>query len=597
MKADKLTIEKIFDKTERLEAPLFQRPYVWNKERNWVPLWEAIEPIATRRLEGKSVRPHFLGTIVLDQMKTGTGQISVRQIIDGQQRLTTLQLLLAAIRDLCTACSEERYAEAFNKLTNNYVPLSDDEDDKLKVLPTNADRNDFKSVMWANSLEAVKAMPHSDPDDEFLIPDAYLYFYNAFRDWVYNDETNVSNKIAKLYTTLREDLNLVVIDLDEADDAQEIFETLNALGTPLLPADLVKNYLFREAEFHKLDSKKLYKAYWSPFDEYKSYWRDEVRQGRLKRPRLDHFLGHYLVCMQGEEVIATQLFSTFKDFVEKSSISADRSMESFKTYADIYKSFDYFNEDERIGQFFWRLCQMDVTTIYPLLLEAFNTLGKSRDEELLGVLMDIESFLVRRTICRLTTKSYNRVFADLMKVLRRTEFSHTNIRKYLLDQTAEASLWPDDERFKDAWLTLQFYKRLTKSFIRMVLEAIEQKMKTKKTEKVQLEHKLTVEHLLPVSWSEHWPLDVDESDPIEMEIARRHRDEVLQRIGNLTLLTNSLNPSLSNGPWHKKREQILKFSAFNINRELSEKWNEDTIEARSKELFQYALKIWPYPSY
>ena len=149
MKVDKLNLERVFERTERLDAPVFQRPYVWREGRNWEPLWASIQRVADRRLEGLPVHPHFLGAIVLDQLRTGLGKIHVRQIIDGQQRLTTLQLALAAARDLCTKLNETRYAKAFEKLTVNDVPLSDDPDDVFKVWPTNADRRDFREVMKA----------------------------------------------------------------------------------------------------------------------------------------------------------------------------------------------------------------------------------------------------------------------------------------------------------------------------------------------------------------------------------------------------------------------------------------------------------------
>src|ERR1700682_3305328 len=133
MKVDKLNLERVFERTERLEAPLFQRPYVWKQMPNWKPLWDSIQMVAERRLEGRPVHPHFWVPIVLDQLNTGIGKIHARQIIDGQQRLTTLQLALAAARDLCVRLSESRYAKAFEKMTVNEVPLSDDPDDLFKV--------------------------------------------------------------------------------------------------------------------------------------------------------------------------------------------------------------------------------------------------------------------------------------------------------------------------------------------------------------------------------------------------------------------------------------------------------------------------------
>jgi uncharacterized protein with ParB-like and HNH nuclease domain len=600
MRADKLTLEKVFDRTERLEAPLFQRPYVWKKDDNWIPLWDAIAAIAQKRLEGKSFRPHFMGAVVLDQLKTATGKIHARQIVDGQQRLTTLQLVLAAIRDLATEQNQSRYADAFNKLTDNYVPLSDEDDDKFKVWPTNADREDFRNVMRAGSVEAVKAMSHSDPNDEFLIPNAYLYFAEMLRGWIGIEGSEFLKRIECMYSTLREDIHLVVIDLEEADDAQEIFETLNALGTPLLPADLVKNYLFRQAELQNKDSSSLYKKYWAGFDGLKSYWRKQIRQGRLKRPRLDHFLGHYLVMMTGEEAIATQLFTGYKDFVEKSNgQDAPTHMEMFKSYADVYQSFDGFNEDTREGLFFWRLDQLDTTTVYPLLLEVFKThANNTLHDELLQILTDLESFLVRRAVCELTAKNYNRFFADMIRGLREQDsFSAAAIREWLLSQTAESSIWPDDKAFKSSWMTLKFYSKLKKTKTRMLLEAINEAIRTTKTEKVKIEHGLTIEHLLPQEWKKHWPLDVDEMDARLWDKAIEQRELILHRIGNLTLLTKALNPSISHGPWLKKREQILKHSALNLNRGFQDhdEWNEKKIEERSKELFSHAVKIWPYP--
>lgn len=598
MKVDKLNLERVFERTERLEAPLFQRPYVWNQERNWEPLWASIVMVAERRLEGRSVHPHFLGTIVLDQLKTGTGKIHVRQIIDGQQRLTTLQLALAAARDLCVKQSESRYAKAFEKLTINDVPLSEDLDDKFKVWPTNADRDDFRNVMKAGSPAAVRKLEHAHPDDEWLIPDAYLFFFDTFDEWLGPAGTDVFRKrLDTLYIALRDDLHLVIIDLEEQDDAQEIFETLNALGTPLLPADLVKNYLFHLAQQQGDDTPKLYKRYWEGFDNERGYWRKEVRQGRLKRPRLDLFLNHFLTLVLRDEVLIAQLFSAYRDFVEKGGeSSAAKQMEAFKTYADVYKRFEEFKEDSREGLFFYRLDQLDTTTIYPILLELIRRFDNPEGRpQLHQALTDLESFFVRRAVCELTSKNYNKLAVEILKDLHKSgDFSAAAIRTYLLRQEADISRWPNDDEFKKGWMNLQFYKRLKKSKGRMILEALEASMHTGKTEKVWVEKKLTIEHLLPREWEKHWPLPSgDGSSNAEKEEDRR--EQMLHRVGNLSLLTKQLNPSVSNGPWDRKRAEILKHSALNLNRTLPEKWDEDTIQARSEDLLKVAIKVWPRP--
>ena len=170
MKVDKLTVGKIFDTTERLEAPLFQRPYVWEQEPNWTPLWESIRVIAEKRLQGQVGRPHFLGAIVLDQLPTPMGRVHVRQIIDGQQRLTTMQVFLSAARNLAVELGQNKHAQAFRRLIDNDVPLSDNPDDKFKVWPTNADRDEFRSVIRASDSSAVRKLAD---DRDYLIAKAY----------------------------------------------------------------------------------------------------------------------------------------------------------------------------------------------------------------------------------------------------------------------------------------------------------------------------------------------------------------------------------------------------------------------------------------
>ncbi|MBU0678604.1 MAG: DUF262 domain-containing HNH endonuclease family protein [Verrucomicrobia bacterium] len=601
MNVDKLTLKKIFDTTERLEAPLFQRPYVWTKEDNWQPLWEAIQTVAERRIVQASIRPHFLGTIVLDQIRVPTGKISARQIIDGQQRLTTLQLALAAARDLSRLYGQEQYGRAFAKLTDNDVPLSDCVDEIFKVWPTNADREDFRQVMKSTCPAKVRKLPHSDPNDAWLIPDAYLFFSDCFMEWLGNPQSKgFAARLDALHTTLRDDLQVVVIDLEEKDDAQEIFETLNALGTPLLPADLVKNFLFHLADGQQHDIQKLYNQYWVTFDVERSYWRGEKRMGRLKRPRIDVFLYYYVTLMKAEDILVPQVFRAFREFVGQSDgMNAAMHMEQFNSYAGVYRGFDQAAPNSREELFFYRLDQMDTTTVFPLLLEIFKQNNTPElKSDLLQILVDLESFFIRRAVCELTPKNYNRFVVDLIKEARAgNDFSASNIRTLLLKQTAEISRWPDDKEFKEAWLALPFYKRLKRARTRMILEALERELYTEKTEKIDVERSLTVEHLLPQKWAKQWPLTFSKDTPGDEDRAERLRKDSLHKIGNLTLLTKALNPAVSNGPWLKKRQAILQHSALNLNRPFQniEAWDESAIDQRTEQLFSLATKIWPHP--
>ena len=598
MKVDKLTVGRVFDPTERLEAPLFQRPYVWEEDSNWIPMWESIQSVAEKLLMSQPARPHFLGAIVLDQLETPTGKVHARQIIDGQQRLTTLQLLLAAARDLCHAEGLEKYAQAFKRLTDNDAPLSEDPDDVFKVWPTNADREEFRDVMSGGSVAIVEQIVDSE-NVQHLLAKGYVYFCRSIGEWLAaKDRSEVSNRVDLLYRTIRDQLHIVVIDLERDDDAQEIFETLNALGTPLLPADLVKNFLFRVAEQRKEDTSRLYNQYWSTFDNEKSYWREEVRQGRLKRPRVDLFLHHYLTLKTTQEVNATQLFSTFRDYViSNDGQTIAKQMALFRSYSDVYRGFDQFPTESREELFFYRLEQLDTTTIFPLLLEVFKRYsGADHSDELGQIVVDLESYLVRRAICEHTTKNYNRLFVDMIKAVEKDAFTAVAVRDFLLKQTADTGRWPNDEEFGEAWRYLEVYKRLKRGRSRMILEALEAGLHTTKTEVKSIPRKLTVEHLMPREWEKHWPIVVSGDSEGSQEDRAELRKALIETIGNLSLLTKSLNPAVSNSAWAKKRPEILKHSALNLNRSLPENWTEESILARTQSLLSVALKIWPYPA-
>jgi hypothetical protein len=194
-------------------------------------------------------------------------------------------------------------------------------------------------------------------------------------------------------------------------------------------------------------------------------------------------------------------------------------------------------------------------------------------------------------ICGLNTRGYNRFFVEMLELIDGTEKTATRIRDYLAKSDSESARWPDDKEFREAWLDTPVYKTLARKRVRFLLENLERAMHGSKTE--QIVGKLQIEHLLPQNWLKHWPLAGDEDEETETSC----RNRALQTIGNLTLVTSSLNPAISNGQWLKKRKQILKHSALNLNRELSEsdEWNESAILTRSRELFQTARRLWTFP--
>jgi len=387
------------------------------------------------------------------------------------------------------------------------------------------------------------------------------------------------------------------------DDAQVIFETLNARGTPLLPSDLVKNFLFHRAQEEKSDVQFLYESYWEPFEKEDEFWRGEMRQGRIKRPRIDLFLQHYLTLMKKDEVTASALFAEFQKLVDKhSNQNPEWHLRSFREHADHFYNFFTMSREHREGEFFHRLRIMDTTTVFPFLLGLYRDLENFSDasREKVGILEDLESYLVRRMICRLTAKDYNRLFLDLLAELRKKgQFTRQSLRDFLMRQTAESRLWPTDEKFRQAWLYSPLYNTITRPRLRMLLKALDEALSSSKTENYSLRDDLTVEHILPQYWEEHWPLSaLGEKETPEERIERiRRRNTLIHTIGNLTFLTKALNPAISNGPFERKKSEILKYSALNLNRFLTEikTWDEERILKRGEEFFELACRIWPHP--
>ena len=602
MKADRRTLEQVFVPTVQLVAPIYQRPYVWKEETNWVPLWESIKDVAEDKLAGRQGSSSFLGAIVVGQ-PDGAMAWHKKQIIDGQQRLTTLQILFAVLRDICQAANLSSFMQAFAMFTENNIPCCDNEEDRFKVWPTNmnGDQEHFRRTMKAGSKERLLADYKASKEDTELshrIPSAYLFFHRIVSEWL-GDSTasEFQPRMKVLDDALRRDVPLVAIDLEEKDDPQVIFESLNALGTPLLPADLVKNYLLHRAKHGQEDPAKLYKKYWEHFADNEAFWRKETRQGRLNRPRIDIFLQHYLTMMTGQEVGSSHLFTAFRRFTENGEFQkVEEHFRLLHDYGQIFESWANFTEESPEGLFFYRLEQLDTTTVYPLLLEVFSTLaGKDKRPELLGILRDLESYLVRRTVIGLTPKDYNHLFLDLLNILKIKGFTAANACQFLHEQDKDTRRWPTDEEFDEAWKSRQVYHTVVRKRLRMILEAIELSAHSDWSEaKIKIGQNLTIEHLMPVGWRDHWPLEAGEPDE---EAAREERDGIIHTIGNLTILTTKLNSSLSNGPWKNKLAAILEHAVLKINLELKDrtKWNEDAIRERTDLLLSRAKKIWSRP--
>jgi len=642
VRSTNLPLFDLFQRQRRYVVPLFQRPYVWEQEEQWEPLWQDIAGRAEAVLERDSrgsrsdkIGSHFLGAIVLNQIKVYGRQVDTVEIIDGQQRLTTLQLMLAAFRDEVKRSEEKRLADDLERLTEN-DGVRESEVERFKVWPTNADRRDFDASMAAGAVvELEKKYPLQrrkyarKPEPRPRLVEAYLFFARSIREFCSeataavpsNDEATITTaptlgrrfapgRAHALYEALRRHIQLVVIELEEDDDPQVIFETLNARGVPLLPSDLIRNFVFLRATQQGENAEELYGSLWAEYDERPAeaeagkgerFWKQMDRQGRARRTRLDLFMHHYVQYRSAQDLSIGHLFQAFRSWWESGSKrSVADELRVLRRHSDIFASVLVPEGDSRRALFARRLQALDTSTVYPLLLMLFVG-GRERiaDGELDGILVDLESYLVRRMVCDLGTKNYNRFFLSMLQRLRASTdvVSRDTVRQMLLAPDGSAGEWPDDKKFAKAWLEKPLYENLKATRCAMLLEALDRAMRTSKQEAITISGRLTVEHVLPQQWAPPaWaepPVEAGNDD--ESAVERRNR--LLHSLGNLTLLTQELNSSVSNGPFTAKRPEIARQSALRLNTYFQDVlgWDEAEILKRGGVLLEQAKRVWPHP--
>ena len=578
-------LDSLFHHPVCYKIPRFQREYVWNQEAQWDPLWEDIQGKAEAFLEIGKPEERFLGAIVLQQKPVPAGIMEQRNVVDGQQRLITLQILLNAMEEVF---DEFDYDEASSRLSdlikNEKKHWGNDRNKQLKIKPTLNDTNTFRDVILkTNDVEY---------EEEPLIVKASKFFQLQIRQFL-KDQSDITERVQALEQVVNKSIKLIVIDLKESDDPHIIFETLNARGTPLLQSDLIKNMLLYEVDKagNSQDSDQSIPKILSFQDDW---WRKEIRQGRVKRPRVDVYLFYWMVMRRADEFAPEKLFTRFKRYYEEDN-DIHNLIEDMNRIGNIYRAYEE-NPKPWLERFVYRIIRtMQVGTVNPILLKLLSSeLPAKQLEDSLKVL---ESYLLHRMICRMNTRGYNRLFINLLKELNRIQVEDISsvIIEYLTNQQSNVGLWPSDKDLKHAFTSYPLYKHLTQGRLRIVLEGIEEELRTVKAETQSVPTGLTIEHIMPRHWRHHWKLSPDSQDHTGEE-----RDRIIHTIGNLTLVNHRLNAALSNDPWDKKSQTLNQHTTLFINKNLLENtpdvWNEATIEERSKYLFEMAKKVWPRPT-
>ncbi|WP_198012526.1 GmrSD restriction endonuclease domain-containing protein [Promicromonospora sukumoe] len=587
----------VFNLPQHLVVPLFQRPYVWDETDQWAPLWADVRRMAELRLTNP-FRPaiHFLGAVVLQAQETPVGSVPARNVIDGQQRLTTLQILMDAAAAEFEGAGQDHLAAQLETLTHNSPDFVQDETARLKVRHTNKDRAAFEEVMRADAPINYDGLKHKAT----RIVGAHQYFAGEVRIWLGAADASVfAQRAQALAHVLQQGLQIVAIDLQANENSQEIFETLNARGTPLTAADLIKNFVFQKLEADGADTAKVYAEDW-PFES--KFWEAELAVGRVTYTRGALFLNQWLMSRVAEEISTKSTFTRFKYFVEhESKQKMIDLLRAIKEEAARYEQWTLAAADADRNltpteMTVYRMQAQGIELLKPVLLwlhEPGRNLPQPVIDQVIGI---VESWVVRRSLLRLTTSNLGSVVANLIRTGRAVSEDELvrTVENFLRGQTVASSYWPGDAEIRTFLLTAPAYRRYSRARLRMLLEAVEDSFRAEYHAHQVDRGGYPIEHLLPQRWEERWPVDSDE--------ARAERGAHVHRLGNLTLLTAKLNSTVSNGPWlgnTGKHAKLAKHDVLKINQRIREisadGWDEQRIDARTAGMIDILLRTWPVP--
>jgi hypothetical protein len=610
VEADTVQLKEIMAPERRYVIPTFQRDYEWTRDGQWELLFDDLDALADRlgearrsaELQGislakaeKRVAPHFLGAVVCDQMASSAKEIDVRAVIDGQQRLTTLQLLLRGLLDVLIETDSPRQ-KAVRRLLENPEDVVHRPHEKHKLWPRRRDRE-----VWPTAMADEIPLPGSDRKHRYL--EAREFFSIKVRESI--KAVDGTDRTDDLVDAVLDLFKLVMIDLGDHDDAQVIFEVLNGRQTPLSASDLVKNLLFLRGELSdEKEMDALYEQYWAPFDD--EWWTTRVGSGHAARAHRDVLLSVWLTAASGSEANVGHLYGEVRAYLAGDERKTEDVLGEIADYGRAYQTF-YGRlpaGSPALAVTYGRLNVLRMSTAVPLLAW-LQTLPVSMlslpDHE--RAARAVESWVVRRTFVSANTRGHNVAFMAVLRAgINAAADPDLNVADAIVAafRRAPNSLsWPTDENLKSAFVNDSYYGRFTQERIRMLLGAIDDRLRQENphTEPGTFDYtRLQIEHVMPRSWKTHWPIKSDEdADYSATWSAEWRRQACVDKIGNLTLVTATFNKSVSNQGWLVKRPALAAQSALQLNVSLasSQAWNEETITARSIELAEVASRVWP----
>ncbi|GAA6970169.1 DUF262 and DUF1524 domain-containing protein [Helicobacter pylori] len=556
MKADVTTLLNFIKENQnnQLVIPIYQRLYSWEKEQ-CKQLWDDIIKIGGN----DKMNGHFIGSIlyVLDGIAHSNNALL---IIDGQQRLTTITLLLTALRNHLSDEVKRKEIE------DHYLINSDkDGDKKFRLILSESDKDTLLYL-----IDKDRRKP-SEPSSKIVEN------FKLFEEWIRKN----TDKLETIFKGL-EKLMIVEIALEkEKDNPQLIFESMNSKGIELTQTDLIRNYIIMETEAEKQEG------------FYNKYWRAMEEDFKQNEKWFDRFVRHYLTIKTREIPNINKVYVAFKDYQQKEGIEIEALLQDLQKYCGYFCQIVFKKEaDKDLNKALGFLVDLEMDVIYPLLLELYSDYsdGVLSKQDFIPIIALTESYLVRRAVCGIFSSGLNKLFASFARHIQKDEYFKS--LEVHFGSLTNNQRFPNNDEFKNLFITIDFYNKFEK-FEKKTKYFLERLENFDTKEPVDTKG-LTTEHIMPqklTEETEEWKRDLGENF---QEIHNKY----LHTIGNLTL--TGYNSEYSNKSFQEKRdmEKGFKDSPLRLNQSLRdlESFGEEEIKKRANDLADLALKIWTYPN-
>ena len=559
--------------------------------------------------------PHFLGTIITKPIATSQSRLERWSVVDGQQRLTTLQLLIAAAHRAFTQYKLTDFASILAGYLFNQPASVRESHERYKIQHKSRDYRGFAAVIELGLGESTEAP--SDPTSTQRLHDCYDYFRTAVCKWLQaEDEAHLYDRADALRKAIMDMLQVVDIRLGR-ENSHAIFEALNARGEPLTEWEKTKNYILSIAVSEDdPDGDRVYTGHLEPYDS-DAYWDQRVSVPRFSGKRIDLFLFFFAQIeiprrrqaasgeAEPQTVQRNRLYREFRYVGEhlyrRSHEDLHSLLDRLGRYAKIYRRINRRDGDRFSG--YARLVMrrretLNLASLIPVFMALVERLGYGHDLD--QALRIVDSYLMRRVALKATYSGFDDVAFGYVQAVR--DAPPGDVCAVLIDQFEKSTWtnrWPGDDEIVRHLREADMYHSISSARKLLLLRGIAQKMHEEREAHLTMPFSpkttLTVEHVAPQGWERHWQEDLNFGDTDE---ERQRLNRLVHRVGNLTIVTQALNPKLGNRPWSYKA-MLLNDDNLEMNRRLlsdmeGETWNEQEINRRGQIIADYVNEIWPH---